>query len=210
MGTMTSTRSGRPPVTTRIELERVALGLFTDHGFEATTVDDIATAAGISRRTFFRYYASKNDVVWGDFDDLLRRMTRWLADVGEDVALVDALSAAVVQFNAVPAEVEGAHRERMALILRVPALQAHSTLRYESWRAVVVAFTARRLGVGEGTFAPQLVGHLALGSAVAAYEQWLADERADLGGLLTQAFGLLPDEAALHEAALREAGRRTG
>jgi len=200
MEDMTTMRGGRPPVTSRAELEQVALALFAERGFAATTVDDIAASAGISRRTFFRYYESKNDVVWGDFDDLLRRMTGWLADVGDDVPLVDALSAAVVRFNSVPPEVAGAHRERMALILRVPALQAHSTLRYEAWRAVVVTFAARRLGVDESTFVPQLVGHLALGAAVAAYEQWLGNDAADLGLLLASAFALLPGDEALGRA----------
>jgi mycofactocin system transcriptional regulator len=200
MGAMTTMRGGRPPVTSKAELELTALALFTDQGFTATTVEDIAARAGISRRTFFRYFESKNDVVWGDFDDLLRRMADWLAQVGDHVPLVDALTAAVIQFNSVPPDVVVAHRERMALILRVPALQAHSTLRYEAWRAVVVDFAARRLGVDGAAFAPQLMGHLALGAAVAAYEQWLGDEAADLGSLLAGAFALLPGEEALRRA----------
>ncbi|WP_019815326.1 TetR family transcriptional regulator, partial [Saccharomonospora saliphila] len=57
-------RAGRRRATSREELERVAFALFADHGFDATTVDDIARAAGIGRRTFFRYFESKNDVVW--------------------------------------------------------------------------------------------------------------------------------------------------
>jgi hypothetical protein len=79
----------------------------------------------------------------------------------------------------------------MALILRVPALQAHRTRRYAAWRDVVATFVARRLGEPVDAFGPRLVGHLALGAAVAAYEQWLGDERADLAQLLGDAFGSL-------------------
>ena len=61
-------RPGRPPVTSRTELEQIALDLFLRNGFNETTLDDIAGAAGIARRTFFGYYSSKNDVVWGDFE----------------------------------------------------------------------------------------------------------------------------------------------
>jgi TetR/AcrR family transcriptional regulator, regulator of mycofactocin system len=178
-------------VTSRAELERIALGLFIRHGFVETTLDDIAAAAGIARRTFFSYYSSKNDVVWGDFDALLRGMEAWLAEQPGDGPLLDTLTEGVVRFNDLPAEAVPAHRQRMSLILHVPALQAHSTLRYADWRGVVARFTARRLRRPVNALLPQLVGHLALGVALTAYEQWLADESADLPRLLRAAFGAL-------------------
>jgi mycofactocin system transcriptional regulator len=183
--------AGRPPATSRAELEVAALELFHRDGFDATTVDRIAEAAGVSRRTFFRYYASKNDVVWGDFDAGLRAMEAGLAQTPDDVPLLQGLGDAVVEFNALPAEAVPAHRQRMALILHVPALQAHSTLRYAAWREVVAQFAARRLGLPVDALAPQLVGHVALAAAVASYEQWLRDERSDLSELLRAAFTAL-------------------
>ena len=176
-------------MTSRAELEQVALDLFLRHGFNETTLDDIAAAAGIARRTFFGYYSSKNDVVWGDFDALLREMEAWLAGAPDDVPFLAALTDAVIRFNALPPEAVPAHRRRMSLILHVPALQAHSTLRYTDWRNVVARFAARRLGEPVEGLRPQLIGHLSLGSALAAYERWLGDEAADLGVLLAQAFG---------------------
>ena len=192
----THERAGRPPATSRVALERAALALFAEHGFSETTVEEIADAAGVGRRTFFRYFDSKNDVMWGEFDALLADMGAWLAAV-DDVPMVEALRQAVVRFNSLPPEAVPAHRERMALILRVPALQAHSTLRYAAWREVVAAFAARRLDAEPHHFGPQLLGHLALGAAVAAYEQWLGDEQADLPVLLTTAFDALPGEPDL-------------
>jgi mycofactocin system transcriptional regulator len=193
-------RGGRPPVTSRAELERVALRLFATAGFAATTVDDIAAAAGISRRTFFRYYDSKNDVMWGDFDALLADMAGWLAGVDDEVPLVAAVTEAVVRFNALPPEAVASHRERMDQILHVPALQAHSTLRYAAWRRVVAEFAARRLGEPVDAFGPQLAGHLALAAAVAAYETWLGDDGNDLSALLREAFAVLPDESGLRRS----------
>jgi mycofactocin system transcriptional regulator len=184
-------RLGRPPVTSREELERVALDLFIRRGFTETTLDDIAAAAGIARRTFFGYFSSKNDVVWGDFDALLRGMEEWLARSDNGRPLLETLTEAVVRFNDLPPEAIRAHRQRMSLILHVPALQAHSTLRYADWRGVVARYAARRLRKPVDALLPQLVGHLALGAAVTAYEQWLADESADLPRLLTAAFGAL-------------------
>ena len=74
------------------------------------------------------------------------------------------------------------------MILHVPALQAHSALRYAAWRGVIARFAARRTGQPVEALAPQLLGHLALAAAVAAYEQWLHDESADLASLLGTTF----------------------
>lgn len=184
-------RAGRPPVTTAAELERVALELFVRRGFSATTVNDIAAAAGISRRTFFRYYDSKKDVVWGDFDQGLREMDRVLRACGDDMSLRDALRSAVVRFNALPPDAVPAHRQRMTLILHVSDLQAHGTLRYAAWRAVIADFAALRLQTSVDGLMPQLVGHVALSASLAAYEAWLRDETSDLAELLNAAFSAI-------------------
>lgn len=165
--------AGRRRVTSRAELEQVAFDLFDRQGFERTTVDDIASAAGIGRRTFFRYFASKNDVPWGDFDAELVRMRTRLNATADRAPLMDAIRLAVVDFNRVPAEQLPAHRRRMELILRVPALQAHSTLRYAAWRQVIADFIAARTGQRPDALFPRAIAYAMLGVAVAAYEQWL-------------------------------------
>lgn len=184
-------RAGRPPATSRVELELVARELFSERGFEATTVDDIAGAAGIGRRTFFRYFASKNDVVWGDFDRGLAELGRRLAGGGRSRPLLDVLREAVLAFNVLDDADVAWHRERMTLILEVPALQAHSTLRYAAWRGVVADFVAGRLGLAVDDLLPQLVGHLCLGAALTAYGQWLRRPEADLQQLLDAALRAL-------------------
>ncbi len=184
-------RPGRRPVTTRAELEQVALELFTERGFDETTVDDIAMAAGIGRRTFFRYFASKNDAVWGEFDKGLAALRARLAQDGPARPLLDELREAVLAFNQLdPADVPW-HRERLALILRVPALQAQSTLRYAAWRAVVAEAAAARLGLSPGDLLPQLVAHCCLGAALTAYEQWLQRPGSELSPLIDQAMRAL-------------------
>jgi mycofactocin system transcriptional regulator len=179
---------GRPAVTSRGELELVALELFAERGFEQTTVDDLAEAAGIGRRTFFRYFASKNDVVYGDFDAALEDLRARLAATPPEVPLMEGVREAVLAFNALPPDAEPQHRVRMSLVLHTPALQAHSTLRYAGWRAVVAEHVAARLGLGGDDFTPRLLAHQALASAVAAYEQWLATPGSDLTELIDTAF----------------------
>ena len=179
-----SRRGGRRRVTSRAELEHVAFGLFGRQGFERTTIDDIAAAAGIGRRTFFRYFASKNDVPWGNFDAELDRMRLRLRSFPARTPLMDAIRAAVVDFNRIPPEQIGWHRRRMELLLRTPALQAHSTLRYAAWRRVIAEFVAERTGQAPDALAPRTIGYVALGVALAAYEHWLEASDADLSDLL--------------------------
>jgi mycofactocin system transcriptional regulator len=180
-------KQGRPAVTTRDELELIALHLFAERGFDSTTVDDVAEAAGIGRRTFFRYFPSKNDVVWGDWDMALTFFRTELESIPADVPLLEGLREAVKAFNLLPPGAEPQHRVRMAMVLHTPALQAHSTLRYAGWRAVVAEHVAARTGADPEDFRCQLLAYQALASSVAAYEQWLARPGSDLQDLLDEA-----------------------
>ncbi|MFE9602458.1 mycofactocin system transcriptional regulator [Streptomyces hokutonensis] len=186
-------RSGRPRVASRAELERVGFALFERQGFEYTTIDHIAAAAGIGRRTFFRYFASKNDLVWGEFEEQLVRLRSLLAAVADDVPVMEALREVVTEFNRFDSAVVPWHRRRMHLILRVPALRAHSTLRYASWQMAISECVAAREGVPVTAASPRLIGHLALAAAVTAYELWLDDESADLAELLDGVFRRLEE-----------------
>jgi mycofactocin system transcriptional regulator len=178
---------GRPPATTSAELEHAALALFYDKGFDDTTVDDIARAAGISRRTFFRYYASKNDVAWGDFDEHLARFQAHFDAVAPTVPMTTALLECILAFNDFSDEELPWLRRRMTLLLGVPALQAHSVLRYAAWCDIVAGFVARRSGGSQGTLHAQVMARCALGAAVAAYEHWLEDEGTALRDVLEEA-----------------------
>ncbi|WP_210588503.1 mycofactocin system transcriptional regulator [Streptomyces sp. GESEQ-35] len=186
-----ASRTGRRPSTSHAQLEQHALRLFSARGFDEVTVEDIAAAAGIGRRTFFRYYRSKNDAVWGNFEEELQRMRAVLAAYPSDLPMMDALREAIVDFNRLDASQLPWHRVRMSLIMQVPALQAHSTLRYAEWRAVVAEFVAPRLGRPTDALLPQVIAHACLGAAVAAYEQWLRHDGSDLSDFLDQALRAL-------------------
>ena len=163
---------GRPPTTTRQELERTALRLFSNSGFDETTVDDIAAAAGIGRRTFFRYFASKNDIVWGEFHTVLARMRQRLREAPPDEPMMQAVRHAVVAANRYGQADLPEFRTRLTLIMTVPTLQSHSVLRWAEWRRVVAEFVAERLGQSPEDLVPLAVGYAALGVALAASEDW--------------------------------------
>ncbi|MGI8450252.1 MAG: mycofactocin system transcriptional regulator [Streptosporangiaceae bacterium] len=178
---------GRRRITSRAELEQVAFGLFDGQGFEGTTVEDIARAAGIGRRTFFRYFASKNDVPWDGFEERLERMRDRLAGCPRQTPLAEAIRRGVVAFHEAGPGEESWQRRRLELILRVPALQAHSTLRYAAWRRVIAEFVAGRTGQPPDSLLPLTLGYAFQGVSVAACEQWLGGPDPDLGRLIDAA-----------------------
>jgi mycofactocin system transcriptional regulator len=169
----------------------VAFALFEQQGFENTTIDDIASAAGIGRRTFFRYFPSKNDVPWGDFEAELERMRARLTAEAPQAPLMDAIRDAIISFNRIAPDQVPWHRQRMRLILQVPALQAHATLRYAAWRRVVAEFVGERTGQPPEALTPRTIAYAVLGASIAAYEQWLESDGADLGDLLGAAMDQL-------------------
>lgn len=187
---------GRRPITTMTHISDIAIDMFTRDGFDDTSVDDIAAAAGIARRTVFRYYPSKNAIAWGDFDIYLDDLRALLDAIPDDLPIASALQRALVEFNNVPGTELPRHRRRMKLLLEVPALQAHSMLMYAEWRQVIAEFCARRLGVDADDFQPQAIAWMTLGVALAAYEQWLAVDDADLDTLLVNGSRTLAEGVA--------------
>ena len=94
---------------------------------------------------------------WGDFDLVLERLRSLLAATAADVPIMSALADAIVQSNRYEASQLGELRIRMTLITSVPALQAHSMLRYAAWRQVVAEFvclTQRRVAQRSGAPGP--------------------------------------------------------
>ena len=182
-------RPGRTPATTHGELSKVALNLFLERGFEATTIDDIVLEAGIGRRTFFRYFSSKNELPWGEFDDLLESMRKRFAEMDPALHLMDAIRTAVLEFNSFPETEQQYHRGRMWLVLNVPALHAYSTLKYTDWRLVIAEFVAHRLELKPTDLTPQTISWASLGMCIGAYQRWLeADETSDLLDLIDASF----------------------
>jgi mycofactocin system transcriptional regulator len=184
-------RVGRRRSTTPHHITDVAIDMFTARGFADVSVDDVAQAAGISRRTLFRYYASKNAIPWGDFDNHLAHLRDLLDNVDADVRLADALRAALLAFNTFDECEMARHRQRMRVILQTAELQAYSMTMYAGWREVIAGFVARRLDCKTTDLAPQTVAWTMLGVALSAYEHWLSDESVPLPVTLGNAFDVV-------------------
>ncbi|MEH6781676.1 MAG: TetR/AcrR family transcriptional regulator [Rhodoglobus sp.] len=104
---MTSPRSsarGRPPAASRELLQESAFELFIENGYTGTTVDQIATRAGVSRNTFFNYFDAKGEVFWVELDAATERLKTALADqpsphAPATEAIRTAMLAAVAPFE---------------------------------------------------------------------------------------------------------------
>ena len=169
----------------------VALRLFRQRGFEQTTVDDIAAELGIGRRTLFRYFPSKNDIVWGEFDSVLDRLRAELGARNPSAPMMDTLREAVVASNTYPPELLPELRTRITLIMRVPVLQAHSMLRYAAWRRVVAQYAADRIGAGVDDLLPRTLGYAALAASTSAFGYWVDFPDSDLLALLDRCYRVL-------------------
>jgi mycofactocin system transcriptional regulator len=188
---LSQSRVGRRRTTTPDHITDVAIDLFTARGFAEVSVDDVAHAAGIARRTLFRYYASKNAILWGDFDAHLAHLQGLLDNVDPRVPLGKALRAALLAFNTFDECETARHRQRMRVILQTAELQDYSMTMYAGWREVMAGFVARRLGVRTSDPLPQTVAWTMLGVALSAYEHWLGDESVTLPEALASAFDIV-------------------
>jgi TetR/AcrR family transcriptional regulator, regulator of mycofactocin system len=184
-------RVGRRRSTTPQHISDVAIELFSERGFAEVSVDDVAQAAGIARRSVFRYYASKNAIPWGDFDAHLRHLSELLDDADSDMPLGDALRAALLSFNTFDESETARHRQRMRVILQTAELQAYSMTMYAGWREVIAGFVAHRIGAETADLRPQTVAWMMLGVALSAYEHWLDDESVSLPQALGDAFDVV-------------------
>lgn len=171
---------GRPPGTSARALELIALQLFTENGFDETTVEQIAAQAGVSRRTFFRYFDSKASVLWHEFDQEVEALRAAFADVPDDLSMMDAIRQVVVGVNRYRAEDVAELRTRMNLIGSVPALHASAAPHYDAWEHAVSDFVAARIGQPADSLIPLAIGRTTLAACRAAFDQWVARGDADL------------------------------
>ena len=152
-------------LTARDRLARAAFDLFNEHGYEQTTIDDIAERAGLGRATFFRHYRSKEDVIFPDHDLLLERVRDRLRSTGHDTALAAACDAVRLVLLHYLDEGELARR-RYVLTSTVPALRDREIVSVARYQRLFREYIAERTADGE----PAVSGEPAEGGASAALQ----------------------------------------
>jgi TetR/AcrR family transcriptional regulator, regulator of mycofactocin system len=184
--------------------------MFSAQGYDEVTIEALAAAAGISRRTFFRYFSSKADALMADFDADVERLRSVLADSDPGLPLMDAIRRAVVEVNDYHADDLAQLRQRLLLQHSNPALLANGILHYEEWQAVVAEFAAGRLSQESGDLLPQVIARSVFGAAYAGFMSWLADECGDLSPRLDGALRAMAEAFQAKPAAVSRPGPRDG
>ena len=172
----------------RAELAAAAMDLFASRGFDATTVDEIAAAVGLSKRSFFRYFTSKEDVVLGNLEETGRALAERVGarPVGEP-----AWPALRAGFDLIVAHHDG-DPERTLTLLRMlhdtPSLRARHLEKQSRWQAVLAPHLVGRPAADGGVvdeIAARAVAAAALACLDAAEDAWIgAEGRAPVAGLL--------------------------
>lgn len=158
----------RKKARARASIQREAMRLFTENGYEATTIDEIAEAAEVSRATFFRYFPSKADVVLHDIADLM--VIDALPQRLDEAGLIEALRAAITTLvgDATP-EQEALNREREELLRRVPDLRGRVPGQLAAALPLLTETLAQRLGRSAGDIYVLTVSGAVIGVAIAAW-----------------------------------------
>jgi AcrR family transcriptional regulator len=178
---------------TRRAIQAEALRLFAEKGFQATTVEEIASAADVAPRTFFRYFPTKDEVVfWSEYQPALADFVA-ARPAGEPA--VEALRRGIVDGLAV---FYGQDRdrllERITLAYRTPAL--HPRLRQQQAAAAdgMAEILAARLGAAAGDLEVRAFAAAITSALWVAVEEWQAhDGDGDLGALIDRALGTVLD-----------------
>ncbi|WP_157775306.1 TetR family transcriptional regulator [Melittangium boletus] len=190
----------------RLELGEVALGLFIERGFHETTIEDIARAAGISRRTFFRYFETKEDVVlWR-----LRYGSEQICDAlearpADEPGLLAVRNALEAVHKNLSSEREG-NRAYLRFLLATPMLRPHFLDIQEQWRMKLSRVLATRLGTrGDKEDIAFLIASIAVATQGVALRRWAADGTRSLTDYVDETFSSLGEVITPSPAPARSA-----
>jgi len=163
----------------RERLQGVALDLFSERGFENTTVAEIATRAGVDKRTFFRHFTDKRDVLFAGAAELEALLLGRIVEAQSDLPPLDAIVAAMAAVGTDSMVPRHYLRQRQAVVAASPALMERQLIKFDSL-AAVFADGLRQRGVDDPTAG--LAAQAGISIFRTAYSRWAeTDDGADMG-----------------------------
>jgi AcrR family transcriptional regulator len=185
---------GRWEPDARGRLERAAMELFIERGFEQTTVTEIAERAGLTQRTFFRHFADKREVLFGGSATLQELLVSTVASAPEPTAPIDAVGAALETAAAALQERRDYSRQRQTVIAANPELQERELIKLASL-ASAIAGALRSREVTEP--AASLAAEAGIAVFKIAFERWHSEAgQQDFPQLVRESFEELKAVAA--------------
>lgn len=180
---------GRWQPDARGRLEKAAMELYGERGFEETTVAEIAKRAGLTERTFFRHYADKREVLFGGAGVLQEHFVTTLAAAPGSAAPIDAMAMALYAVGDMFRERHEFARRRQAVIASHPELQERELIKLASLSAAL-ADTFRRRGLTDP--AASLTAEAGIAVFKVSFERWVADPgESDLSQLMRESLHAL-------------------
>lgn|SRR5487761_1094551 len=165
-------RVGRWEADARGRLEQAALALYGERGFEQTTVAEIAERAGLTERTFFRYFADKREVLFSGAGTLQELLVSSVASTPDSAAPIEAVIAALESAGAVLQERREFSLKRQAVIAANAELQERELIKLATL-ASALGDALRRRGVREPT--ASLAAEAGITVFRIAFERWIND-----------------------------------
>jgi AcrR family transcriptional regulator len=185
---------GRWEPNARGRLEQAALALYIERGFEPTTVAEIAKRAGLTERTFFRYFADKREVLFAGSDRLQELLVSTVAGAPDSAAPIDAVAAALTAAGAVLQERREYSRQRQAVIAANAGLQERELIKLASL-ASAMSDALRRRGVRDP--AASLTAEAGVAAFKVAFARWVSEaSRQDLPQLIRESLDELKSVTA--------------
>jgi AcrR family transcriptional regulator len=154
-------------------VEEIALRMFAGDGYARTTVEELAAASGVSKTTFFRYFKSKADIVWGVFDRHIDRLRAALAAADDDTPTMTAVRIAVVSALSADTDEYGLWLTRFRLFDTSEELQKEALAHWYAWATAVAEFVSGRIGQSAETLEPAAVGAAVQAALVAELRSWV-------------------------------------
>ena len=153
-------------------LQRAAMELFAERGYARTTVEDIAARAGLTERTFFRYFADKREVLFGGSKDLEKLIVGAIANAPKTMAPLDVVAAALEATAPVFVPFRAHARKRQVLLAAHAELRERELIKLASL-AAAISERLRRRGVAGSALG--LIAEMSIAIFNRAFERWLDD-----------------------------------
>jgi AcrR family transcriptional regulator len=169
---MTDRPTGRPRTIDPDAVSLAALRLFDDRGYDSVSMDEVAAAAGVSRRSLFRLFPTKASLVWGGLEEFADRLRAALADRPLDESGSDGLRAAYRAAATFPDATVETTRHRLRVIRTNPTLDREGAPRIAGLEEQLTRFVAERDGADPSDLGPAVRAAASAGAAIAALTWW--------------------------------------